>query len=101
MFRAKHPTAPPRIRKPVVEWTTVDILLALRQNKGTRDFLFPPGGGEVSQEAKGRDPPRRGRAMCTTIPRYMVGKRYLVGGKRRSKMHGRRSAWVPRGTHLS
>ena len=43
MFRAKNPTAPPRIRKPVVEWTTVDILLALRQKKGTGDFLFPPG----------------------------------------------------------
>ena len=43
MFRAKNPSTSPRVRKPVVEWVTVDVLLALRQNKKTGDFLFPPG----------------------------------------------------------
>ena len=43
MFRGKNPTAPARVRKPVVEWIAVDILLALRRGKKTGEYLFPPG----------------------------------------------------------
>ena len=43
MYRAKNPTAPARVRKPVTDWATVDILLALRRGKKTGDYLFPPG----------------------------------------------------------
>ena len=43
MFRARNPTAPARVRKPVTDWATVDILLSVRRGKKTGDWLFLPG----------------------------------------------------------